>query len=111
MMHKQNLCSRCNSCFYGLQTCANCCGQARDVMGREISEQLDYEPASWTVIEHVRLTYKCQHCPTPPSPPPSAPAVLTNPAATVVASPSEIAGVATAEIGATIAQKTIAQRL
>jgi transposase len=38
------------------------CGQARVVIGQEVSEQLDYEPASLTVIEHVRLTYACPRC-------------------------------------------------
>src|SRR5439155_967162 len=38
------------------------CGQARVVIGQEVSEQLDYEPASLMVIEHVRLTYTCPCC-------------------------------------------------
>src|SRR5581483_677602 len=38
------------------------CGKARVVIGQEVSEQLDYEPASLTVIEHVRLTYACPCC-------------------------------------------------
>jgi transposase len=38
------------------------CGQARVVIGHEVSEQLDYEPASLMVIEHVRLTYACPCC-------------------------------------------------
>jgi transposase len=38
------------------------CGQARVVIGQEVSEQLDYEPASLTVIEHVRVTYACPCC-------------------------------------------------
>jgi transposase len=38
------------------------CGQARAVIGQEVSEQLDYEPASLMVIEHVRLTYACTCC-------------------------------------------------
>jgi transposase len=38
------------------------CGQARVVIGQEVSEQLDYEPASIMVIEHVRLTYACPCC-------------------------------------------------
>src|SRR2546423_191715 len=38
------------------------CGQARVVIGQEVSEQLDYEPASLTGIEHVRLTYACPCC-------------------------------------------------
>lgn len=73
-----------------------CCGQSRVVMGKEISEQLDYVPASLTVIEHVRLTYKCQHCPTPSSPSPS----VANAVPAVVATTSELAG-GTAEIGST----------
>jgi transposase len=38
------------------------CGQARVVIGQEVSEQLDYEPASLKVVEHVRLTYACPCC-------------------------------------------------
>ncbi len=38
------------------------CGKARVVIGQEVSEQLDYEPASLMVIEHVRLTYACPCC-------------------------------------------------
>src|SRR5215470_11696630 len=38
------------------------CGQTRVVIGQEVSEQLDYEPASLLVIEHVRLTYACPCC-------------------------------------------------
>src|SRR5271155_2280475 len=38
------------------------CGQARAVIGQEVSEQLDYEPASLMVIEHIRLTYACPCC-------------------------------------------------
>ena len=38
------------------------CGQARVVIGQEVSEQLDYEPASLMVVEHVRLTYACPCC-------------------------------------------------
>src|SRR5262249_20120742 len=38
------------------------CGQARVAIGQEVSEQLDYEPASLKVIEHVRLTYACPCC-------------------------------------------------
>jgi transposase len=41
--------------------CHNC-GQARVVIGQEVSEQLDYEPASLIVIENVRLTYACPCC-------------------------------------------------
>ena len=38
------------------------CGRAREVIGQEVSEQLDYHPASLKVIEHVRLTYACPCC-------------------------------------------------
>ena len=40
----------------------SCCGQERQVIGQEVSEQLDYLPASLRVIEHVRLTYACPRC-------------------------------------------------
>ncbi len=39
-----------------------CCGQMRQVIGQETSEQLDYVPAKVTVIEHVRLKYGCPAC-------------------------------------------------
>jgi transposase len=38
------------------------CGQLRQVIGQEKSEQLEYTPASLKVIEHIRLTYACSHC-------------------------------------------------
>src|SRR4051794_8145355 len=75
------------------------CGQARVVIGQEVSEQLDYEPASLMVIEHVRLTYACPCCekqrqagatagpatstaaaPAGPAPAPTAGAALSDPA-------------------------------
>ena len=34
----------------------------RTVIGQEVSEQLDYEPAKVKVIEHVRLKYICKEC-------------------------------------------------
>lgn len=39
-----------------------CCGTLRAVVGEEISEQLEYVPASLLVIEHVRLRYACHDC-------------------------------------------------
>jgi transposase len=39
-----------------------CCGQARTVIGQEVSEQLDIEPAKLKVIETVRLKYACKAC-------------------------------------------------
>lgn len=37
-----------------------CCGEPMKVIREEISEQLDYQPASFFVNEHVRLIYACQ---------------------------------------------------
>ena len=39
-----------------------CCGKMRCVIGREVSEKLDWVPARIKVIEHVRLTYACKAC-------------------------------------------------
>jgi transposase len=39
-----------------------CCRRERACIGEETSEQLDYQPASLFVIEHVRKKYACQHC-------------------------------------------------
>lgn len=40
----------------------SCCGNMREVIGEEVSEQLEYEPARLKVIEHVRLKYLCKIC-------------------------------------------------
>lgn len=39
-----------------------CCGIACAKFGEEISEQLDYHPASLFVWQHVRFKYACQKC-------------------------------------------------
>ena len=39
-----------------------CCGTMREVIGQEVSEQIDIEPAKLKVIEHVRLKYICKEC-------------------------------------------------
>jgi transposase len=39
-----------------------CCGTPRTVIGKEVSEQLDFEPAKLFVVEHVRLKYVCPRC-------------------------------------------------
>jgi len=39
-----------------------CCHQVREVIGQEVSEQIDFEPAKVKVIEHVRLKYACKAC-------------------------------------------------
>jgi len=38
------------------------CGQVRDKMGEEVTEQLDYVPASFVVRQHVRIKYACKQC-------------------------------------------------
>jgi transposase len=40
----------------------SCCGRAKQVMGEEITEELDYVPASFVVRQHVRFKYVCRHC-------------------------------------------------
>jgi len=39
-----------------------CCGQQRIRIGEEVSEQLDYTPASLFVIQHVRPKLACRRC-------------------------------------------------
>lgn len=39
-----------------------CCGTMRQVIGQEVSEQLDFVPAKVKVIEHVRLKCICKAC-------------------------------------------------
>ena len=39
-----------------------CCGKVREVIGEETSEQIEFEPAKLSVIEHVRLKYACRAC-------------------------------------------------
>lgn len=43
------------------RTCP-CCGEQRVEIGSESSEQLEYIPASYKVIEHVRVKYACRRC-------------------------------------------------
>jgi transposase len=38
------------------------CGHLREKIGEEVSEQLDYVPASLIVREHVRFKYACRAC-------------------------------------------------
>jgi transposase len=46
------------------ETACTCqtCGGALVKIGEETSEQLDYQPASLFVVEHVRFKYACQAC-------------------------------------------------
>jgi len=39
-----------------------CCGQVCHKFGEDISEQLDYQPASLFVWQHVRFKYACPKC-------------------------------------------------
>jgi len=64
------------------------CGNVRTPIGQEVSEQLDYQPASVFVVEHVRITYACSHChanaepaqvETAPKPPPPLERALPGP--------------------------------
>jgi len=38
------------------------CGQPKERMGEEVTEQLDYVPASFIVRQHVRVKYACKKC-------------------------------------------------
>ena len=38
------------------------CGDVRCEIGHETSEQLEYIPASFKVIEHIRVKYACRRC-------------------------------------------------
>jgi transposase len=42
-------------------TCPGC-GHERIKFAQEVSEQLEYEPASLFVVEHVRFKYACRNC-------------------------------------------------
>jgi transposase len=39
-----------------------CCGRAKTRIGQEVSEELDYVPASFVVRQHIRPKYACKHC-------------------------------------------------
>ncbi len=56
-------------------TCACCGGQKRSIGSDEITHRYDYQPASLTIVEHVRPRYRCPTCqdgtvvaPLPPAP-------------------------------------------
>lgn len=44
------------------ERCCPCCGEPRQEIGRETSEQLEYVPSSLKVIEHIRVKYACRQC-------------------------------------------------
>src|SRR5262249_44995159 len=39
-----------------------CCGRPRVCIGTQVSEQLDYQPASYFVVQHARETWACRSC-------------------------------------------------
>jgi transposase len=39
-----------------------CCGKLRHEIGTDVTEQLDYQPASLFVVEHVQHAYACAAC-------------------------------------------------
>jgi transposase len=39
-----------------------CCGHHKEIIGQEVTEQLDYVPASFIVRQHVRYKYACKIC-------------------------------------------------
>ena len=39
-----------------------CCGEVRIEIGHDKSEQLEYTPASFKVLEHRRVKYACRKC-------------------------------------------------
>jgi transposase len=39
-----------------------CCGEQRQRIGQEKTEQLEYVPANFVVLEHNRHKYACPHC-------------------------------------------------
>jgi transposase len=41
-----------------------CCGNERHKIGEEVSEQLEYVPAAFKVLQHVRFKYACRQCET-----------------------------------------------
>jgi len=49
---------------HGKQDCCEQCGDTLSKIGEDISEQLEYVPASFRVIQHVRPKYSCSCCDT-----------------------------------------------
>jgi transposase len=43
------------------KACA-CCGETRQRIGQEKSEQLEHLPCNFVVLEHIRHKYACEHC-------------------------------------------------
>jgi len=39
-----------------------CCGKQRVCIGQEVTEQLEHEPASFFVVQHIQYKYACEDC-------------------------------------------------
>lgn len=39
-----------------------CCGRAQQPFGEEVTQQLEFRPASFVVMEHVRKKHSCKKC-------------------------------------------------
>lgn len=53
---------RCEHTLPEAERMCPCCGIACPKFGEDVSEQLDYHPASLFVWQHVRFKYACQKC-------------------------------------------------
>jgi len=49
---------------HGVDECCSDCGHTLALIGEDVSEQLEYKPASFRVIRHVRPKYRCDGCDT-----------------------------------------------
>jgi len=49
---------------HGTGDCCQDCGHTLELIGEDVSEQLEYKPASFRVIRHVRPKYRCDGCDT-----------------------------------------------
>jgi transposase len=45
-----------------------CCGRPREPIGEQVSEQLDYEPAHYFVLQHIKKTDACRPSDCPGTP-------------------------------------------
>jgi len=44
------------------QKVCSCCGEKLERIGADKAEQLNYQPASLYIMEHIRYKYACRHC-------------------------------------------------
>ncbi len=53
---------RCEHTLPEAERLCPCCGEVCPKFGEDVHEQLDYQPASLFVCQHVRFKYACQKC-------------------------------------------------